>query len=106
MSDRHFSGFHIAGFTYYDGVDVFCDLRIGTELQLKAEPDNRFDPYAVRIYHGENKLGYIPRDKNREISKFLQLGYTHLFEAKVNQINKAAHPEKQIGVAVRIREKK
>jgi hypothetical protein len=51
MNDRHFSNFNIAGFTYYDGVDVFYDLKIGTELQLKVEPSNRLDAYAVAIYY-------------------------------------------------------
>jgi hypothetical protein len=105
MNDRHFANFHIAGFTYYDGIDVFYDLKIGTELQLIAEPDNRFDPYAVCIYYRKTKLGYIPRDENREISKFLQLGYANIFEVKINRINKDANPEKQIRVTVRIRAK-
>ncbi|MDR3245998.1 MAG: HIRAN domain-containing protein, partial [Prevotellaceae bacterium] len=71
MNDRHFANFHIAGFTYYDGVDVFYELRIGTKLILKAEPTNQFDAYAVAIYYNDTKLGYVPREKNKEISKFL-----------------------------------
>ena len=49
MNDRHFADFHIAGFTYYNGVDVFENLKIGKSLSLKAEPQNRFDPHAVAI---------------------------------------------------------
>jgi hypothetical protein len=102
MNDRHFSNFNIAGFTYYDGVDVFCDLKIGTELQLKAEPENRFNAYAVAIYYKETQLGYIPKGENKEISRFLNLGYADLFEVKINRITLDAHPEGQVGVLVRI----
>jgi hypothetical protein len=47
-------------------------------------------------------LGYIPKGENKEISRFLNLGYTDLFEVKINQITLDAHPEGQIGVLVRI----
>ena len=64
VNDRHFSDFHIAGFTYYDGVDVFEKLKIGKELLLKAEPENRYDPEAVAIYYQDKKIGFVPRSEN------------------------------------------
>ena len=105
MNDRHFSTFHIAGFTYYNGVDVFENLKIGKELLLKAEPENPFDPNAVAIYYEKEKLGFIPKDENELIRKFLNLGHTELFEVKINQVSPDAYPEKQIRVVVRIKEK-
>ena len=104
MNDRHFANFHIAGFTYYDGIDVFENLKIGTQLTLKAEPENRFDPEAVAIYYKEAKLGFVPRDENTLIRKFLNLGYFDLFELKISQVIPEAHPEKQIRVVIRINE--
>ncbi|MCL1969149.1 MAG: HIRAN domain-containing protein [Bacteroidetes bacterium] len=105
MNDRHFSTFHIAGFTYYNGVDLFENLKIGTQLSLKAEPENAFDPNAVAIYYQEEKLGFVPRDENPLLRKFLNLGYTDLFEIKISQVSPETHPEKQIRVVVRIKEK-
>ena len=102
MNDRHFANFHIAGFTYYSGVDVFENLKIGRELQLKAEAENPFDPNAVAIYYQDEQLGYVPREENALIRKFLNLGYADLFEVKISQIVPEAHPEKQIRVVVRI----
>jgi hypothetical protein len=104
MYDRHFSTFYIAGFTYNDGVDVFEHLKIGTELLLKAEPKNRFDPNAVGIYYKSTKIGFVPRDGNDLISKFLNFGHTNVFEVKISQVSPEAHPEKQIRVQVRIRD--
>lgn len=102
MNERYFTDFHIAGFTFCDGIDVFQQLTIGSALTLKAEPENRFDPYAVAVYFNETKLGYIPKEKNKEISKFLNLGYSQIFEAHINRITADSHPEGQIGVVVRI----
>ena len=106
MNDRHFADYCIAGFTYYDGVDVFNELRIGTPLSLKAEPENTYDNHAVAIYYQKAKIGYVPSAENDMLSKFLNLGYSDLFEVKISQISPNAHPEKQVRVVVRICGKK
>lgn len=105
MNDRYFSHFHIAGFTYYDGIDVYRKLKVGVELRAVPEPENRYDPCAVALYLGDKKLGFIPRECNGDISKFLNLGYTELFEFRINRVVPEAQTEKQIGVLVRINAK-
>lgn len=105
MVNQHYATFHIAGFTYWDGLEVFDDLKVGTELSLEADPSNGYDPNAVKILFGETMLGYIPRGENEEISKFLQLGYFDLFYIKISRINSEAHTEKQISVTVKINKK-
>jgi hypothetical protein len=100
--DRHFDNFNIAGFTYHDGVDVFDELKIGVPLSLVPEPNNSHDAYAVAIYYKDHKLGYVPKDRNKFISKFLNFGHTDLFEVKINRVSPEDHPEQQIGVVVRI----
>ncbi len=101
-TDNYFTDFNIAGFTYYDGVDVFDKLKVGAEVLLKPEPDNKYDKYAVAIYFNGKKLGFIPRGTNKSISKLLNLGH-NIFTAKINRINPADHPEHQIGVVVKIK---
>ena len=102
MVNQHYATFYIAGFTYWDGLEVFNELKIGTELTLEADPVNGYDPNAVKILFGETLLGYIPKGENEEISKFLQLGHTGLFSVRINRINAEAHTEKQICVTVKI----
>ncbi|MDR1553019.1 MAG: HIRAN domain-containing protein [Prevotellaceae bacterium] len=102
MTDRHFFNCNIAGFSYYDGIDVFYELKIGSELKLKVETDNKFDAYAVAIYFHDVKLGYIPQGENKLLSKFC---YENLFEVHINRITPDVHPEKQIGISIRIKEK-
>lgn len=103
---KHDTSFHIAGFSYWDGLDVIDELKIGTKLKLKAEPTNGYDPKAVKIMYKDTMLGYIPRTDNRDISKFLQLGHKDLFKVQIAQIDLENHPEKQILVSVKIKEKK
>lgn len=95
----HYKNFSVAGFSYYEGVMVFNKLKIGTELELKAEPDNKYDPLAVAIYSGSHKLGYVPRSSNYSLAKLLEAGY-NLFETRVQYIDQTAMPEDQLGVVV------
>ena len=100
---RHLANFHIAGFGYWDGAEAFEQLKIGTLLELRREPDNRFDAYAVAIYFGEYKLGLIPRDENREISKSLEMGYGDIYETRIIRLSPQEHTEQQVEVMVKIK---
>lgn len=86
MKTRHFINFHIAGFTYYDGAEVFDELKIGTRLTLQAEPTNHFDNHAVAVFYGEYKLGYVPRTHNNALSKLLECGYSDILETVIQRV--------------------
>ncbi len=103
-SSRYFDSFHVAGFTYYDGVDVFGELKIGTKLELEAEFLNPHDDCAVAIYYKDVKLGYVPREKNELLHKFLIFGHKDIFDVSINRISPEKHTEHQIGVLVQIKD--
>lgn len=96
----HLASFHIAGFGYWEGCEAFEHLKIGTCLTLVREEDNRFDPYAVAIYYGEYKLGYVPRGSNQDISKCLDMGLDDIFEVRITRLASDVHPEQQVDVVV------
>jgi hypothetical protein len=96
---EHFTNFSIAGFTYYDGAIAFNQLKIGQQVKLVVEPTNQFDKNAVAIYLDDNKLGYLPRSCNREVSKVLNAGYS-IFSAFIQAVNPEEHPENQVRVIV------
>ena len=98
--ERHIGNFNIAGFTYWDGCIALDKLRIGARLRLERESENRFDPYAVAIYFGEYKLGYIPEGSNRVVSQLMDLGYGEIFDMRVQRLQLDAHPEKQVSVVL------
>lgn len=99
----HLANFRIAGFTYWDGPEAWDHLHIGTKLQLVREADNAFDPYAVAIYFEDFKLGFVPRDDNHDISKFLDMGWDNLYEVRIQKLDPAAHTEHQVEVIVYIK---
>lgn len=99
---RYLMDFHIAGFAYYDGLDVIEELTLGKSVQLVCEPDNPYDPEAVAIYYEDKKIGYVPKDKNDLLSKLLYFGHANIFEARIQYINKETHPERQFRVVVKI----
>lgn len=99
-TNRHFLNFNIAGFSYWEGCLVFGELKPGMKLELEQEADNKFDPYAVAIYYGDYKLGFVPRSHNQTLCEFLEMGYGHIFDARVQRVSPAEHPERQVGVIV------
>ncbi|MDO4813527.1 MAG: HIRAN domain-containing protein [Gemella sp.] len=101
---RHLLDFHIAGFAYYDGLDVIDELVLGANVDLVVEPSNPYDPEAIAIYYKKHKLGYFPKDKNSLISKFLYFGHQDVFEAKIQYASKEQHPERQFRVVVKIKD--
>lgn len=72
--------FNITGWQYYNGEKLIDEIREQTwgaekpPVQLQPEPENMYDEYAVSIYWGGNKLGYVPRTHNEEIAVLLALG--------------------------------
>ena len=70
----------IAGWQYYNGerlIDEIFAQHTDTTLELKHEPENEYDEYAVAIYwpRVHAKLGYIPREHNEEVATLLALGH-------------------------------
>ena len=101
---RHLVDFHIAGFAYYDGLDVVKELSLGQDVDLIHEPDNPYDPEAVVIFYKDKKLGYVPKDKNSFLSTLLYFGHGNILEARIQSINLDGHPERQFRVVVKIKD--
>ena len=95
---------HIAGFTYYDGLEVIDQLTLGAMVTLKSEPENPNDPDAVAVYFGGTKLGYVPRAKNSELSQLLYFGYGDIVEARINSRDLEANPEAQFRIVIKLKD--
>jgi hypothetical protein len=103
---RHLMDCHIAGFTYYDGLDVIKELEPGTPVDLRSEPENPYDTNAVSIYYKETKLGYVPRNKNAYICDLLYFGHGSIVTAKISHHDPYAGSEHQFRIAVKIKDKR
>lgn len=104
-ANLHYLNFHIAGFSHWEGCLVMEELKIGSKLDLEREPNNPHDNKAIALYYGDTKLGYVPAAYNEDIAKFLDLGHSDLFEARVQSKNTETHPEHQVRVVVFIKAK-
>lgn len=96
---------HVAGFKYWDGIEVFNMLRIGEELRLVREKDNAYDAEAIAVYWKDAKLGFIPSTMNTDLSKFLDMGHEDIFKVFINRISPEKEPNSQIGIVIKIRQK-
>ncbi|TDG37113.1 DNA-binding protein [Pedobacter changchengzhani] len=97
MEREHLGNFNIAGFTYYEGVMCFQDLKIGEKLSLKLEENNGYDKRAVAIYYNKFKLGFIPRNENQIFYKLLKVGL-NCIDMRIQMVDGTTHPEAQIRV--------
>jgi hypothetical protein len=94
----------VAGFSHWDGFEVFKKLEPGIELDMKAEPDNPYDPSAVALYCGRTKIGYIPRGCNEAVSKLLFFGHAEVLEARVASVDPSANLEHRVQIVIRIKD--
>lgn len=107
----YFMDCNLAGRQYHDADEVWDKLKVGTVLQLVRDKDNKYDPCAVAVvYNDEEKkedfcIGYIPRRENKDLSAFLEMGWTDVFECRINQIKEDAHPERQMYLTIKIKKR-
>ncbi len=79
---------------------VMNQLKIGDEVQLVREENNKFDPYAVAIMFDGYKLGYIPRTNNEQFCALMDQGHSYIFEARIQRITPDSHMEHQVSIIV------
>lgn len=103
QSNRQYFNCHIAGFSHWEGCLVINKLKPGAKLKLERDTHNPFDPHAVAIYYEDTKLGYIPKTQNEDISIFLDMGHSDLFDARVQSVCPDNHPESQVRIAIFIK---
>lgn len=65
--------FFISGVKYHD-FQIDKTLKAGSSLDLIGEPNNKYDPFAIRIVHNKFKLGYVPKQFCQEFWNLKRLG--------------------------------
>lgn len=88
----------VAGFQYHQGESVWVNLQVGERVSLVREPDNAFDPRAVRIDWQGHKLGYVPRIDNAAVSHLLDHGQG--VSAEIVSLRESDNPWDRIDFAV------
>lgn len=65
---------YLRGTAYYYAEKLLSIIKEGDELQLKREPDNVYDCFAIAVYYYGYKLGYIPAYENIVLANMLDKG--------------------------------
>ena len=84
----------LAGFQFHEGKALWAQMKVGDALTLVREPDNAYDPRAVRVEWQGHKLGYVPRRENEAVARQLDRG--NKLEARIVQLRKHRDPWKRI----------
>jgi hypothetical protein len=77
----------IAGAYYVDDIyDLLDEMKAGAKLRFVREPDNQHDDLAILVKdQNDNKLGYVPREKNPILARLMDAG--KLIYGTVKKIN-------------------
>ena len=88
----------LAGIRHYEAGAVWRNMAAGDPLELVREPDNQYDPNAVRIDWRGRKLGYLPRRDNDAVARQLDRGAA--LEARVAQLKENRNRSVRLDVEV------
>jgi hypothetical protein len=88
----------LAGFVYYDGKDVWDQIRIGDRVSLVRESRNPHDPGAVRLEWRGLMLGYVPRKDNSDLAR--QMDHGAPVEARITDLQRAANGRHRISYEI------
>lgn len=64
----------VAGTSFLNLKEIEPQMIVSTIFELKREQDNKFDKKAVAIHFNNNKIGYIPKEKNDVIANLMDAG--------------------------------
>lgn len=91
--------FPIAGWRYYSGEEAMAELFPGQRLTLVLDPDNPFDPNAIRIYSPSDVLlGYVPAIYSPILDVAVIKGQ---YEAWVDEVGPTEDPQRRVVVRFR-----
>lgn len=65
LKENSYYHLQIVGIYYTKNGKYLSKLPTKTLLELRAEPNNRYDKFAVSVWHNNKKLGYLPRNQNQ-----------------------------------------
>ena len=63
-----------ANFRPAEAKEIVRQLSVGNHLDLEAEPDNKYDPNAVKVVLEGEHLGYVAKINNPEVARALADG--------------------------------
>lgn len=84
----------VAGFQHHAGPVLFSLMQVGDVLALSREPDNPYDPRAVRVLWHGSQIGYAPRVDNVDLARFMDRGVK--VEGRILHLQASRDPWKRV----------
>ncbi|MEX1010833.1 MAG: HIRAN domain-containing protein [Balneolaceae bacterium] len=78
--------------------EVETDLRRGKQLQLRREPENLHDEYAIEVYFGQHKSGYINRADSAVLALLMDQGIE--LRAWIMEMGRSGYVSQKVKVVV------
>jgi HIRAN domain len=64
----------VAGTSFRKLETIEPELKSEVKLTCKREAKNEYDQHAISLWFNENKIGFIPRDRNEVIARLMDAG--------------------------------
>jgi hypothetical protein len=91
---------HVQGYHYYAEQLPFDSIKLEQEATFQAEPENKFDPKAIKIIVGGIHAGYVCRGRLESFHKWFEMGYK--IDASIERKNGTAErPEIYLYVSIK-----
>lgn len=90
--------FYVAGVKFHELHTVIKEVRVGEVLTLEPEPDNSYDPNAIKITRDEVMLGYVPAKIAASVLASIEVGDV---SCVVLEVNTDESPWKQLRVGIK-----
>lgn len=63
-----------AQFRTHAAQEEYCILSVGMDVRLKAEPENMYDKYAVKVFSSRKHIGYVSKDVSKHVFQVVEQG--------------------------------
>lgn len=89
----------VRGFQYYNGPQLLNEMKVGDMLVLVREPENQYDPNAIALHFNKQKIGFIPAEENKMLSKLIDIKALD-FQAEITHLEPQAATWENVSVAL------
>lgn len=89
----------IAGFRFHKGMDLLDFMKEEDLIELRREPENQHDAFAIALFWQQEKIGYVPAELNEMIARLMDANALPLIGA-ITHLNKEAKPWENVAIAV------
>ena len=89
----------VAGFRFYKGMELLSHMQEQDMVELRRQPANEHDEFAVALYWQQEMIGFLPAASNEIIARLMDAKALHLIGI-ITHLQRDAKPWENVAVAV------